>query len=115
MEQHAEHQERSDPIGSNAALSSFYSDRVAEEWSFGAPVGPGESVSGTIDRFSPKDVPQAAWRRVEPVVKEAVTKTGHTDAQLAKKALSIVAQLALWADQIGLPVDLDALVHSRAH
>jgi integrase len=66
-------------------------------------------VSGTIDRFSPRDVPQDLWRRVEPAVKESVTKVGYSDAALARKGLSIVAQLAIWADRIGHPVDTASL------
>ncbi len=42
--------------------TSFVSDRLAEHWSFGEPVRPGESVSGTINRFSPKDVPDESGR-----------------------------------------------------
>ena len=61
-------------------------------WSFGEPVRMGESVSGTIDRFSPRDVPAEVWVRIEPVVKESVTTVGFTDAALARKALSIVVQ-----------------------
>jgi hypothetical protein len=89
--------------------SSFSADRVAEDWSFGEPVRSGESVSGKIDRFSPKDVPADVWGRIEPAVKESVTKVGFTDAVLAGKCLSVVAQAAVWADRIGYPVDVDAL------
>jgi hypothetical protein len=93
----------------DGAASSFAADRVAEVWSFGEPVRSGESVSGTINRFSPRDVPPDVWGRIEPVVKESVTKVGFTDAQLAKKCLSVVAQLAVWADRIGQPVDTASL------
>ena len=89
--------------------STFASDRLAEDWSFGEPVRPGESVSSVINRFSPKDVPGDVWQRVEPVVKEAVTKVDFTDAELARKSLSIVGQLALWADRIGHGVDAESL------
>ena len=70
---------------------------------------PSESVSSVINRFSPKDVPADRWQRVEPVVKEAVTRVGFTDAELARKCMSIVGQLALWADRIGHPIDLASL------
>jgi hypothetical protein len=95
--------------GSVAPVASFASDRVAEGWSFGAPVRPGESVSSVINRFSPKDVPGAAWQKVEPVVKDALTKVGFSDAELARKSLSVVGQLALWADRIGQPLDAESL------
>ena len=89
--------------------AGFASDRCAEHWSFGAPVRSGESVSGTIDRFSPRDVPADVWGRIEPAVKESVTKVGFVDAVLARKCLSIVGQLAVWADRIGHSVDAEAL------
>ena len=89
--------------------ADFAADRCAEAWSFGAPLRSGESVSGTINRFSPRDVPADVWGRIEPVVKESVTKVGFTDAVLARKCLSVVGQLAVWADRIGHPVDAGAL------
>jgi hypothetical protein len=87
----------------------FAADRVADSWSFGEPVRTAQSVSGTIDRFSPKDVPADVWGRIEPVVKESVATVGFTDPVLARKALSVVAQLAIWADRIGHPVDATSL------
>jgi len=87
----------------------FAADRVAEHWSFGAPVRSGESVSGTINRFSPRDVPADVWGRVEPVVKDSVTKVGFTDTVLARTCTSVVGQLAVWADRIGHPVEADTL------
>lgn len=94
---------------SSSCPATFLADRLSEHWSFGAPVRPQDSVRGTIDRFSPGDVAADVWRRVEPVVKEAVTQVGFTDAQLAKKCLSIVGQLGVWADRIGHPVDTASL------
>jgi hypothetical protein len=89
--------------------ADFAADRLAEAWSFGEPVRSGESVSETINRFSPRDVPAEVWGRIEPVVKESVTKVGFGDAVLARKCLSVVGQLTVWADRIGHPVDADAL------
>ena len=88
---------------------SFATDRIAAVWSFGAPAQPTESVSSVINRFSPKEVPTDRWQRVEPVVKEAVTTVGFTDAELARKCMSIVGQLALWSDRIGHPIDATSL------
>jgi len=88
----------------------FCADRAAEFWSFGEPVRPAEAVSSAIERFSPKDVSTEVWQRIEPVVRDVVTKVGYTDPVLATKALSVVAQLFLWADRIGLPVDAEALL-----
>ncbi len=93
----------------HGASSCFAADRVAEFWSFGEPVRSGQSVSGTINRFSPRDVPADVWGRVEPVVKGSVTRVGPRDAVLARKCMSVVGQLAVWADRIGHPVDAEAL------
>ena len=95
--------------GNHRGFPLIPSDRLAEHWSFGEPVRPGESVTATINRFSPKDIPAEVWQRVEPVVKHTVTTVGFTDPTLARKACSIVGQLALWADRIGLPVDAESL------
>ncbi len=103
-----EHKLEAEP-GSVAVPASFTADRLAERWSFGEPVRAGESVSSTVNRFSPKDVPTDVWQRVAPVVKDAVTKVGFTDPELARKSMSVVGQLAVWADRIGHPVDADAL------
>ncbi len=89
--------------------ASFLADRAAEYWSFGEPVRPAESVSGTIDRFKPSDVPADIWEQIEPVVKDSVTKVGFSDPVLARKSLSVVAQLAFWAYRVGRPVDAAAL------
>lgn len=98
-----------DRSGSSELDADFAADRLAEAWSFGAPVRSGESVSGTINRFSPRDVPADVWGRVEPVVKESVNEVGFTDTVLARTCTSVVGQLAVWADRIGHPVEADTL------
>jgi hypothetical protein len=105
---HNRHASKGDD-GATASAGSFASDRLAEEWSFGAPVRLRQSVSSVVNRFSPKDVPADVWKRVEPVVKDAVTKVGFSDPELARKCLSVVGQLALWVDRIGQPVDAQSL------
>ena len=102
-------QGRRDEPGAIAASRSFASDRLAEHWSFGEPVRPAEAVTATINRFSPRDVPTEVWKRVEPVVKHTVTTVSFADPALARRACSVVGQLAFWADRIGLPVDAEAL------
>ena len=87
--------------GSVAQPAPFTLDRLAEDWSGGEPVRPWMSVSGTINRFSPQDVPEATWRRVEAVVKDAVTRAPENDYHLANYRMTLVAQLAVWADRIG--------------
>jgi hypothetical protein len=92
-------------------LASFLADRRAERWAGGEPLRPDASVSGTVNRFSPRDVPADVWRRVEPTVKEAVTKAAPGDPQKANHQLSIVTQLAVWADRIGQPIEAKSLFH----
>ena len=64
------------------SVESFLADRQAERWAGGEPLRADASVSGTINRFSPRDVPGDVWRRVEPVVKEAVAKAAPGDPQM---------------------------------
>jgi hypothetical protein len=92
-------------------VDSFLEDRRAEHWAGGEPLRPDASVSGTINRFSPRDIPDDAWRRVEPVVRDAVSKAAPGDPQKANHQLSIVTQLAVWADRIGQPIEPAALFH----
>ena len=66
-------------------------------------------MSGTINRFSPRDVPEDVWQRVEPVVKQTVTAGAPDTPFHADHQLSIVTQLAVWADRIGQPVDPEHL------
>lgn len=98
-----------DEEGQGRPAASFLSDRLADDWWFGEPARTGTSVSGTINRFSPRKVSPEAWSRVEAVVKQAVTQVGFSDPDLAKHALSIVAQFTLWADRVGQSVDVEAL------
>jgi hypothetical protein len=103
--------DRTAQIGGVAVARSFLDDRRAERWAGGEPLRPDASVSGTVNRFSPRDVPADVWRRVEPTVKEAVTKAAPPDPQKANHQLSIVTQLAVWADRIGQPIEAKTLFH----
>ena len=77
-----------------ALLESFLADRRAARWAGGQPLRPDASVSGTINRFSPHDVAEEVWKRIEPVVKAAVSLAAPGDPQKANHQLSIVTQLA---------------------
>jgi hypothetical protein len=92
-------------------LESFLADRRAERWAGGEPLRAGASVSGTINRFSPRDVPDDVWRRVEPVVKAAIQVAAPGDPQKANHQLSIVTQLAVWADRLGKSIEPEELFH----
>lgn len=44
-------------------VESFLQDRRAEHWAGGEPLRADASVSGTIGRFSPREVPEDVWHR----------------------------------------------------
>src|ERR1019366_7309461 len=88
---------------------SFDVDRLADIWDGGQPLRPGVTVSGTIGRFSPMDVSGEVWRRIEPVVKHAVTTSDPETPFLASHQLSIVTHMAVWADLIGQPLETEYL------
>ena len=91
--------------------SSFLVERAAEDWFAGEPIHPGDSVSGTIDRFNPVQIPVAQWARVGPVVRASVQQAAPTTVYGARTLLSAVTQLAVWADTLGQPIEPDALFH----
>jgi hypothetical protein len=93
------------------ASAQFDADRFAQAWDGGEPIRPDDSVSGTIDRFSPKDVPPAIWNRIEPLVKEAVATSTPRTVSRANDLLTVTAQLAVWAHRIGQPLDPEILFH----
>ena len=68
-------------------------------------------MSGTIRRFRPSDVPDDVWHRVESLVRDAVTEVAPEAPFRAINYLTVVAQLAVWADRIGIPLDPEVLFH----
>ena len=99
------------PSDRGRASNQFDSDRLAWAWDGGEPIRPDDSVSGTIDRFSPKDVPPAIWNLIEPLVKEAVAASSPRTVLRANDLLTVTAQLAVWAHRIGQPLDPEILFH----
>lgn len=93
------------------AAGSFLAERGVGHWFAGEPVRPGDSVSDTIVRFSPADVPPAQWARIGPVVRSAVEQAAPTTVYEAGTLLSTVTQLAIWADTLGQPIEPGALFH----
>ena len=89
----------------------FMSDRNALRWAGGEPVRPGDSVSDTIARFSPDKVDEATWARIGPTVRDWATRSAPETPYRARTLMSVLAQLALWADTIGLGLDADTLLH----
>ncbi|HTT86467.1 MAG TPA: hypothetical protein VMF60_03770, partial [Acidimicrobiales bacterium] len=62
-------------------------------------------MSGIIGAFSPHNVPADAWARVQVFVREAVTASKPPAPLIADHAMTVVCQLALWADRIGMALD----------
>ena len=99
------------PGSQGQASTQFDIDRLAPVWDGGEPIRPDNSVSGTIDRFSPKDVPPAIWNKIEPLVREAVAAASPRTVLRANDLLTVTAQLAVWADRVGQPLDPAVLFH----
>jgi len=91
--------------------SSFTQERQTESWDRGQPLRPGDTVSAAIARFSPKDVPDEVWARIQPVVTAAVTGSTPATPGVARRHLTIATQLAVWADRIGVPLEHEVLFH----
>ena len=91
--------------------SAFDQERRTEVWDRGEPLRPGDSVSAAIARFSPKDIPDEVWARIQPVVTAAVTGSTPATPGVARRHLTIATQLAVWADRIGVPLEHEVLFH----
>jgi hypothetical protein len=93
------------------ALRSFLEDRNSAHWDGGQPLREDLSVSGTINRFRPQDVPDHLWCRVQDLVRDAVTKAEPERPFVADHEMSVVAQLVLWVDRIGQPLEPGVIFH----
>jgi integrase len=97
-----------------SALLSFYADRNAEAWEAGEPVradGRARSVTKAIKQFSPKDVPAEQWARIEGLVRESATKAAPISAYSAKALMTVVTELVIWIDTVGLPLEPAVIFH----
>ena len=92
-------------------LQSFHADRDAEYWVAGEPARPNESVTKAIKQFSPRSVPDGVWCRVEELVRSSVRQAEPTSVYSAKALLSVVTQLVIWIDRLGLPLEPDVVFH----
>jgi hypothetical protein len=90
-------------IGSTS--EGFYDDRLAERWDGGEPMRPDRTVSATISRFTPQKVSDEVWRRIEGFVRTAVTMAAPGTPFIADHEMTVVAQLVVWADRVGIPLD----------
>lgn len=90
-------------------LDSFLDDRLAEDWDGGQPIRSELSVSGTINRFRPQDVPDELWAEVRDIVREAVRKEKPKTPFLADNHMTVLSQLVVWAHRIGQPLTPEVL------
>lgn len=94
-----------------APRDAFDQARHSESWEHGAPLPADASVTAAITRFSPKDISEDVWDRIRPVVTAAVSGSSPMTPGLAKRHMTIATQLAVWADQIGVPLEHSVLFH----
>jgi integrase len=91
--------------------TSFLADRASERWYDGEPVRSGDSVSGKIGQFQPRNIPPDAWDRIEGAVRGAVEKAAPQTSNRAVAWLNAVTQLANWADTVGQSLAPENLFH----
>ncbi len=72
---------------------------------------PDESVSETIARFSPSSVDEDLWARIGPTVRQWAEKAAPDTPYSARTLMSVLTQLVVWGDRIGLGLDAEALLH----
>jgi len=84
---------------------TFLHDRLTDAWDGGQPGQSDLEVSEVISRFRPQQVAPDAWLRVEAFVRDAVTAAGPRTPFIADHEMTVVAQLVLWADRLGIPLD----------
>jgi integrase len=105
-------QERAEEAGSAPPpLRSFDIDRRAELWVAGEPARQGESVSRAISQFSPLNVVPEVWKRIEHLVTTSVEQAEPTSVYSAKSLMTVVTQLVVWVDSLGLPLEPHVVFH----
>jgi len=92
-------------------LRSFRADRATERWVAGEPARPGESVTKAIKQFSPISVPPEVWHRVGDLVRDSVRRAEPTSVYSAKSLMTVVTQLVIWVDTMGLPIEPGVVFH----
>jgi len=95
----------SPPVAGQVGDRSFLADRAAARFFAGEPVRPEDSVSDAIARFSPANVTAAQWNRIGPVVRASVERAAPTTVYGARTLMTTVTQLAIWADDLGQPIE----------
>lgn len=68
-------------------------------------------MTQAIKRFSPRDVDPELWGRIRDPIRSWATAAACRDAREAGALMTVLAQLAVWADTLGLPLDPEVLFH----
>jgi integrase len=89
----------------------FEADGAAMRWTPGGSLRQERSVSDAIARFSPREVPRDLWDRIVGPVRTWAGMAPSCDAAEAGALMTVLTQLAVWADTLGLPLSPDALFH----
>lgn len=93
------------------SVGSFLKDRIAEQWYAGQPVRAQEPVSAAIAKFTPKSLPPEVWSRIGGFVTSSVEQATPHTVTTAMTLMTIVTQLVVWTDRLGLPFDAEVVFH----
>jgi len=97
--------------GAGEVSDTFLADRMAEDWDWGEPVRSDLSVAGVITRFHPQQVAPEVWQRVEAFVRATVSAAQPGAPSIAGLQMTLMAQLAIWVDLVGQPLDPAVVLH----
>jgi hypothetical protein len=93
------------------SAESFFEDRTANHWYAGQPVRAREPVSAAIAKFNPKNLPVEVWSRIAGFVTDSVERATPHTVTTAMTLMTIVTQLVVWTDRLGLPLEASVVFH----
>jgi integrase len=68
-------------------------------------------VTRAVQRFSPRSIAPATWHRIERLVRSSVEKAIPTTVYKAQALMTVVTELVVWVDTLGLPLDPGVVFH----
>jgi len=68
-------------------------------------------VTRAIQRFSPRGLSPATWSRIEDLVRSSVVTATPTTVYDAQALMTVVTELVVWVDTLGLPLDPVVVFH----
>jgi integrase len=89
----------------------FLADEAATECAGGGPLQTDRGVSAAINHFSPRRLAPEVWHRIEDFVQSSVQQAAPTTAYDARALMTVVTQLAVWTDTLGLPLEAPVVFH----